>query len=191
MSLEITLQSSDKEHLEKFRKALNSNVPIRDKTIDKKYTASKIVINCTSLCKDLIALGCTPRKSLTLTFPKENILPHHLIPAFIRGYFDGDGGVSYTECQSYNKIRNKYYQIHHFRCYFCGNKQFVSEIRKILIKNNINVSDVKQDARSQACNIYIYGKENIQKFQKYIYNENSICLSRKFDKFFYVQNETS
>ena len=40
--------------------------------------------------EDLIRLGVTPRKSLTLKFPK---IPIKLVNHFIRGYFDGDGCV--------------------------------------------------------------------------------------------------
>lgn len=47
MSLEIMLQNDDKNHLIKFRDALDSNVPIKDKLVAGKYKSSRIVINCT------------------------------------------------------------------------------------------------------------------------------------------------
>lgn len=186
MSLELTLQDEDCNHLIKFKNALESNVPIQHKVIRNKYKSDRIVINCTSMCRDLIELGCTPVKSLTLEFPNNNILPDKYLRDFIRGYFDGDGGVSYTEGEYFNSARNKYYKQYNYRCYFCGNEQFLTKLKEVLNSNGISTSDLKKDNRSQAVNIYIYGSDNIDKLQKYLYTDNCVNLSRKFDKFFFI-----
>ena len=188
MSLELTLQDEDCEHLVKFKKALESNVPIQHKVINNKYKSDRIVINCTSMCRDLIKLGCTPTKSLILEFPNNDILPNEYLRDFVRGYFDGDGGVSYTEGLYYNKDRKKEYKQHSYSCYFCGNKQFLTELKLVLENNNIKVSDLREDQRSNAVNIYIYGKENIERFKEFIYTDNCVNLSRKYDKFFFISN---
>jgi hypothetical protein len=140
------------------------------------------------MCRDLIKLGCTPEKSLTLEFPNNTTLPDEYLRDFIRGYFDGDGGVSYTEGIYYNKNRNKEYKQHSYSCYFCGNKQFLSELKRILEQNYIKISDLKEDKRSNAVNIYIYGKENIERFKEFIYTKDCVNLSRKYDKFFFISN---
>lgn len=60
--------------------------------IGKEY--SRIQISSKTLTADLLKLGCTPRKSLTLKFPNDGIFKSNdLIRHFIRGYFDGDGSV--------------------------------------------------------------------------------------------------
>ena len=187
MSLELTLQSFDKEHLKKLRRCLDSNVPISEKRV-KKYLANKIVFNCTSMCRDLINNGCTPVKSNTLSFPNDSILRKDLISHFIRGYFDGDGGIHYGESNAYNKARGKYYLQFSYSCYFSGNYNFLSSIKMILEENGIKVSKIYKDTRSNNHQIYIYGKENIEIFRKYIYKDQTINLSRKFDKFYFVQN---
>lgn len=188
MSLEITLQEQDITHLEKFRDALQSNVPIRLKTVKSKYKACRITINSTLLCKDLINLGCVPKKSLILKYPDESILSKQFNSHFIRGYFDGDGGVYYNETNCYNKNRDKYYLQYHYSCYFTGNEMMLNSIKNILEQNEIKVSDIYLDNRSSAKDIYIYGKDNIKNFKNYIYKDETINLSRKLDKFFYVQN---
>lgn len=188
MSLELTLQDEDCEHLVKFKNALESNVPIQHKVVNNKYKSDRIVINCTSMCRDLIKLGCTPTKSLILEFPSSDILPDKYIRDFIRGYFDGDGGVSYTEGAYYNKDRKKEYIQHSYSCYFCGNKQFLNELKIVLENNNIKVSDLREDKRSNAVNIYIYGKENIERFKEFLYTEDCVSLSRKYDKFLFISN---
>jgi hypothetical protein len=63
----------------------------------REYTekASKaFLVYGTVFAKHLIAQGCFPRKSLTLQFPTSDQVPDHLLPHFIRGYFDGDGSIT-------------------------------------------------------------------------------------------------
>lgn len=189
MSLELTLQDEDGSHLIKLKNALESNVPIQHKVINNKYKSDRITINCTNMCRDLIKLGCTPAKSLTLEFPNNDIIPDEYLRDFIRGYFDGDGGVSYTEGEYYNSARNKFYKQYHYRCYFCGNEQFLTELKRVLNLNGIKTSDLQKDNRSQAVSISIYGNENIEKFKKYLYTNNCVNLSRKFDKFFFISQD--
>lgn len=191
MSLEVSLKNDDCEHLVKFNDALNSNVPIQHRTINKKYKAYRLVINCTSMCKDLINLGCLPAKSLILEFPNEDIVPKEFVKDFIRGYFDGDGGISYTEGEYYHSAKGKKYKQHHYRCYFCGNSQFLIALKDILNSQGIKTSDLKKDKRSKAVNIYIYGKDNIEKLKEYLYTDECVSLSRKLDKFIFVSNDKS
>ena len=49
------------------------------------------------LWETLNSYGCTPKKSLTLKFPNESIFKDKsLIRHFIRGYWDGDGCLSWS-----------------------------------------------------------------------------------------------
>ena len=184
MTLEIALQEGDKSHLEKFRDCLHSDVPIHEKTIRKKYKASRIRINCTSFCKDLIGLGCVPNKSLILEFPTDEIVPEHLLRHFIRGYFDGDGCIHYSENECYHKEREKSYLQYSFVASFTGNEQFLKELKKVLEQQNIKVSDLKFDKRSNAVNIYIHnGNDSLVKLYNYFYKDSNIFLDRKFEKY--------
>lgn len=46
----------------------------------------------------LNSYGCTPRKSLTLQFPEKEVFNSpNLVRHFIRGYWDGDGCISYDK----------------------------------------------------------------------------------------------
>lgn len=45
------------------------------------------------MCKDISTLGAIKNKSLTLTFPSDDIVPKKFKRDFIRGYFDGDGCI--------------------------------------------------------------------------------------------------
>lgn len=79
--LELSLKSTDKSHLIKFLDSVGSNSPIADKKIKlngNTYYACRVNICNTELCRDLIRHGCTPRKSLILTFPSDEIVPKEL-----------------------------------------------------------------------------------------------------------------
>lgn len=182
MSLEITLQESDKDHLVKFLNSLESNVPIKNKKV-KNYNECRVVVNCTKMCEDLISNGCTPRKSLTLTFPDENILKDDFIRHFIRGYFDGDGCVHYSKRMYFYKNRNKEYNQFSFVCSFVGTKDFLNSIKSILNKNGISSGAVYRKEGQKAYEFRIHGKDNIKKYFDYLYNDSSIYMDRKYNKF--------
>lgn len=58
-----------------------------------KSGAYKTQFGHARLFDELVLLGCTPRKSLTIRLPK---IPKEFLGSFIRGYFDGDGSFVVT-----------------------------------------------------------------------------------------------
>ncbi len=96
MNLELTLAKVDKEHLEKFAKAIETNVPIKQRISrykGKEYVSNRIIINSTKMCKDLCDLKCIPNKTYGIRFPDTNIVPKCFMKDFLRGFFDGDGCI--------------------------------------------------------------------------------------------------
>lgn len=89
-NIELALKESDYEHLEKFKKFLNTRNKISYRCNTKSY---KITINNKKLHSDLVSKGCYPNKSLIITFPHADIIPDDLLRHFVRGYVDGDGGI--------------------------------------------------------------------------------------------------
>ena len=85
--IQIRLGIKDIQHLYKFRKFIQGNHRI--KTYDN--SVCEIVIYSATTKADLIKWGCTPRKTLNLSYP--TFLKKDLERHFIRGYFDGDGTV--------------------------------------------------------------------------------------------------
>lgn len=69
----------------------------------------------------------TPRKSLTLTFPD---MPDHLIPHYLRGYNDGDGGIYLYDYHRKIKYKDKIYENNIMKFYICieGTKEFLTKI---------------------------------------------------------------
>ena len=100
-SIRINLQKRDEDHLQKFISAIQAtNTKIKYSTKfdnDVIYEGCYITICDKQMVNDLIRLGCVQNKSLILRFPNENQVPTHLLSHFIRGYFDGDGCIWYSE----------------------------------------------------------------------------------------------
>ena len=66
--IELSLQISDKEHVEKFAKALN-----KTKVNNNSTYRSRCAIGSKHMFETLEKYGCTCRKSLTLQFPDLSI----------------------------------------------------------------------------------------------------------------------
>lgn len=185
MVLELALAEKDKSHVERFVKDIGSNVPL-----DKRYTklnnniyySYRARINNTKICRDLISLGCTPRKSLTLTFPDIKLL-NGLESSFIRGYFDGDGCICYSQRNYVDKRNKNEYVQKYMIVSIVGTNDFLMSLSNILKKYGINFKTVNQSNTGKAKEIRLTKKNEIKKFYDYIYNNCSIKLERKHSKF--------
>lgn len=103
--LTITIKYEDRSVLDFIQKELNSNyklLEIRKISYGKEVHHIRLQFSNKIITNDLIMYGILPRKSLTMTNIIENI-PVEYRDAFIIGYFDGDGSVSFIS----NSINNK------------------------------------------------------------------------------------
>lgn len=166
-TVELTLKESDKNHLKSFLKSINADedYPMEFRTIklnDQSYYAYRIVLNSIDMCNSLVDKGCIPNKSLILKAPS---IPINCIRHFIRGYFDGDG------CVSYNNETNVY----------SVNMLGTNSVLKY-IKKHSGISDVSirlNNSNGKAFSISLGSKSNILIFYNYIYKNAHIFLSRK------------
>lgn len=92
------VKQSDKDILIKFCKFIGiseDSVKTVNRTVSGKLHASETLEVCSlPLCQSLVGKGVLPRKSLTLSPPSEGLFRDDLVRHFIRGYFDGDGGIN-------------------------------------------------------------------------------------------------
>ena len=103
--LTITIKYEDRSVLDFIQKELNSNyklLEIRKISYGKEVHHIRLQFSNKIITNDLMMYGILPRKSLTMTNIIENI-PIEYRDAFIIGYFDGDGSVSFIS----NSINNK------------------------------------------------------------------------------------
>lgn len=171
----IELQVGDKKHLKKFNKSINGNVDVQvkekyDNRYDKVYTHCAIRLYKREFVKHLMEHGVIPNKTFKIEFPE---LEDKLIIPFIRGFFDGDG------CLMLNKNR----RCHSFD-FACVVLDFLNKIRNILYNYGIN-SYIFQEANG-VYRLKIGGMKNAFLFGKLIYEDATIYLDRKYNKYNYI-----
>mgnify|MGYP001585620673 CR=1 FL=1 len=131
----VAFYSTDKDIIEKVRIALNSNLKISLKnkqSVNSHWKDSyQLQIGSKEIFNDLLKLGMTPNKSLTVRMP---IVPKKFLSHFLRGYFDGDGHVSVSTYQK-NDRKNKSTII--ITGFTSGSEKFLEGLWKVLKKYRI------------------------------------------------------
>ena len=174
---ELSLNAEDKSHLDKFNKFMkhvdDNHVKINSA---KCFNTESVTKRCRwaitnkHLWETLNSYGCIPSKSLILQFPNENIFKSNdLIKHFIRGYWDGDGCLTYTNKEYNNAVIS-----------VLGTEDFLSEL-----KNNLPLKfDYKLASKDDKLTkiLSIHGK-NAFELSYYLYNDATIYLQRKYDRY--------
>lgn len=168
--LEISLQKSDINHLVKFAKAINFTKNI---AIDNKVGRCRICFANKKMHKDLIDQGCIPQKSLKLEPPKD--LQNNLIHHFIRGYFDGDGSISFNQNKEHRPTIT-----------FLGTKNILSFISINLLNE---ISKTRGNHESLITLTIEYCGKTARNLLKLMYENSSVHLDRKYKK--YIQMKTA
>jgi transposase len=172
--IEINLQEEDKEILEKFSLTILRENALKFRDLSKRGKKNQWVLrlNNKKMCKQLEKIGCPPAKSLILFWPQWLINPE-LQRHFIRGYYDGDGGLKCNEenyhaytfqitstidfCQNTDKIINSQLPIHF--TYDTSNE------------NGITTT------------IYVSGNRQILTLLDWLYRDATIYMERKYQKY--------
>ncbi len=176
----INLHERDVEHLYKFTKSLSSNHKIGKTSKGTQYNQRKVEICSPSLCEDLIKIGCIENKTFKLQFPNIN---EHLIRHFVRGYFDGDGSLSF------GKKQGKY--LYSSIC-IVGTESFCNSLIKV-VSNELQITtSLRQrfpDRFNSTRMLEISGNKQVLKFLEWIYGNCTIYLDRKYNKYYSLIEE--
>ena len=180
-TFEISLKGSDAGHLHKFNKFMkheNDNVKMGYVNCEgKRCERCRWWITDKHLWKTLNKYGCTPRKSLTLQFPNENIFKSKdLIRHFIRGYWDGDGCISYS-----NKEHTK------ICINVLGTEQFLVKLINYIPYNMSYTLQYKNPESNNITSSFIKDGLKAYNIIKYLYDNCTIYLDRKYEKFIYFR----
>lgn len=172
----ITLKTEDKYMLEKIKELVGCNTKI----VDRKRSRfggktpityeSQLIVCSVKMVSDLSKYSVTQRKTYTAEIPH---IRQELMPHLIRGIFDGDG------CISSNRIS------------FAGNIQVLSELQRYLEENiHINKTTIlgrdhisKTNEKTTCYKFSFSSKKDVTNFYHLIYDNATIYLSRKKDKF--------
>lgn len=195
-ALTFSQLEQDVDILYKIKEELKSEYPMFNVTqkINGKIK-TRFYAYSRKLCEDLVKLGATPRKSLTLKFPF--FLNDELLPHFIRGYFDGDGCIWNGKRRKMivnDKTRKEGKReriIHNVKFTITGNDSFIIDLQKKLIdklglkptKLNYSKSKENNNTSDTVCTMEYSGRSNIKKLYEYMYKNATIYGERKFKKF--------
>lgn len=178
-SNQIVLGLKDKEHVEKFKQAIeainNKIITIEDKRFSKICYRYDFSIHDKQLHDDLIKQGVLINKSYkNFGLPKLNDL--NLMRHFIRGYYDGDGGLSY-------KINHENPSKSIFKVSFIGNKQFLTELKNFLNRDKISLC--QNPVSKITYDFSMSGRQQVLSFLNWLYQDTNelIRLDRKYNKY--------
>lgn len=179
----IELQYGDISHLKKFNKSIGGNYQITDRWREctlsndktKKNHMCCIRIFSLTMYNSLVRIGFSNNKSYDFHVPN---LPHNLIRHYIRGYFDGDGCLCFT---------NKSFNIN----FTTASKALNDDVVNILRSENFNCYEDNyiSDFGTLMYRLDIYRQRDKINFLDWIYGDANIYLDRKYKKYLKVKNK--
>lgn len=168
MKLSIDLSAVDIEHLGKLAKEICPEIKISEhktflKITGKYYDMCSVRFYNRHLINSLIELGVNERKSLKEVYPA---IPIEFDKDFIRGEFDGDGCFS---------VSNGMPQVT-----MIGSESLINSICNKIQEYLGIVANVR---REKTLFKITYSSGKAEKFMDWIYDNQVICLDRKYNKY--------
>lgn len=187
-NISIKLQEQDKHILESLkniieysgpllyvkRKKINDLIAKNSKKIQNRWC---LTITRRTLSDSLLKLNVTNDKTNHLDFPK--YLDKNLYPHFLRGFYEGDGTISYSVYKG--KVM--------FEIHLLATKEFCKSVQLVLSSIGIK-SRIIVDNKIKNGNVLVKfsGNESALKFFNYIYANTHFVLKRKLRKFLRLIN---
>lgn len=174
--IQLTLMPQDKYLLEKFLKDIGSNLKVKtyinntgfQKKDGSEHRMSVATVHSKKMAKDLQKYGVIPNKSLKVN--KIPSIPENLIRHFIRGFFDGNGSVTYGKYKDCKTPRFLFYSTYDF----CESLSTYFNEKIGLVKVNV----VKQ--KQYKVSFITYGSfSSVQKLYNFLYKDATIFMKRK------------
>lgn len=164
-ALTITAAAKDKKHLENIRHRMKSTKPL---LYSSKTNSYRLIVNNKAICQDLMEIGLTPRKLLTVKFPE---IPSKHLKDFIRGVIDGDGNIRYV-----NRKKSPYFEI----TISSGSEEFLSSLAE-----KVKTIGIEAKVRKHSGNTFIlqYSCKRGLALARWIYTNKNLCLKRKLKQY--------
>lgn len=164
-AIQIMLQYNDVDILERFKQELHSSNKVRRYIKDKRDECIFSVCS-TKMAKDLAQWGVCPNKTFVAELCYK--IPKELFRHYIRGIFDGDGTVFMSHG--------------HLRFGFYGTHKLVSQTQEWL-GSEIGISQNKVFDKESVSFVIYQKKQDVQNFYNLMYQDATVYLSRKKEKF--------
>ena len=170
LALQVHLQKSDESHLHNFMRGLKVSVTVHT---SQKTDSARISLYDKNLVSALAYWGIVPNKTLTMTWPGH--LPPELVPAYIRGYFDGDGTV-YLRYH----LRSTGQYLETVCRFISGSIPFLERLQRELQERGIKTRSIDRNQQTNAFVLPLSSqRENLLAFSNILYRGHTICLERK------------
>lgn len=178
----ISIQQRDGYIIEKLKEELRFSGEIR--VVDRgpgRQKQCRLAFGDQHMAQTLYRYGLTPNKSASLIFPD---IPTEWIPAFILGYFEGDG------CVTLGRYTNRGYTYLRQRFEFIASVPFADRLHAILTEKGIKVYKFPE-RRKRFPLSYVKGasKEAVIAFYRFLYTDAPFFLNRKRDRFLEIFKE--
>lgn len=157
----IQLKMTDYDAVNSFKLAIQS-----EHTIRNEKDGYRLIFRSRKMAEGLISQGCTPRKSLTKTFPKLN--NKDLTWSFLFGYIDGNGTIS--------RRGNSVYII-----IYTGSAEFANSIKDFYLSQNIGPWIIDNSHNDNTYRVGVSLKDFIITIYNIWDNKNKYMF-RKFNK---------
>lgn len=182
LRLQLALQISDIEHLKLFQSFMQANNPVCIYNNNHNNQYCRIIIIDNYLCEQLVQKGCYQNKTGCITYPCG--LDEQLHRHFIRGYVDGNGCITYYKVKANpNRLA--------FALKIDSTKEMLFEFNKLLpTKNNKEIPKLYK-RRNNDVNDYSLeygGNKQVLKLLDYLYDNSSIYLQRKYERYLLLKN---
>lgn len=170
----VILTSVDQEHILRFANTVHytGNIAKAKGGYEGSKEQARLTICRKKMCQDIRKYG---RKSNNDGIPQ---LASHLMPHYIRGYFDADGSVFLANTTaSTNKKKYAY-----LNAQIIGNIPFIHQLKE-LFKGLGITSTIKASKSESMIYLCIAGGHNMRKLHQYMYADSTVSLPRKEQKF--------
>lgn len=164
----LKLAEKDIHSLQQFKISIAATNPITwDNSKNTGQPQGRLLMYSQKTVNDLIEKGCVKQKSLILNPPKD--VPEKLLKHFIRGFFDGDGHVSYTLHETYIAP--------HFG--FTTTYEMANWLKEQFTFGSI----VKEKRREKTYYFSGGGINRVKQAYHFLYDDATIWMDRKYEKF--------
>ncbi len=174
----IEFQITDRQVLVDIRRLIGSDHKITARIRDTKWNTNyRLQLGSKEWFFDLQKLGFTPAKSNTLQFPK---IPEKFVASFVRGYFDGDGGVYFKRHEIKNRKNPRWVFYSHFTF---GSRKFLEVLHNALKSHGIKGGFVVAKSNDKGFGLILSHRDSVALCRLMYNNAPRIYLKRKYDTF--------
>lgn len=179
-SVGISLSMSEYGLLEQYKQDIEFSGPVKVfKNQKTNFTEGtdycRVLFASQHMANSLIAKGCIEHKSLTMKFPSKDIMTDDLWRHFVRGYFDGDGSLTYQSIPKEMKYKYSFT--------IAGTEEFLTELKIMLGKPNVKLIHDKRHLETNVWSLNLCGNRQINRILDWMYEDSTVYMPRKYKKY--------